>query len=257
MKNLLYPFLVLYFAVTITYILVYFLNLKFNWWTTTRRIIKFDNPTAKEFKDVSNRLYLNNLIIALLAFLVVVVVIVLVWILFTMKSYKLAIEKNRFPTLASVVVGRISSYFGYRHHPVYKQDMMHYGLDFRAPIGDKVRATGDGVVIANDYAPGAGNFITVSHGYFGGKHIMTKYFHLGRHNFVKEGQLVVKGQKIGEVGDTGTTDGPHAHYEVLVDGVSWNPIRFVAVYNKKHEELFTAFVEAKPAKQLTTLLAMR
>jgi len=243
MSSVLYMFLVLYFAVSVSYYFVQFLNTKFNWWSTPRRIIKVETPSAEKFKEMSNRFYVTNFIGLGLAFLILVMIVVLMWILFTMKSYSIALLEKRLPSISPVAttIG-VSSWFGERVHPLYHSEKFHNGLDFRAGYGETIKASGDGFVVSNDYGAGAGNFIVLYHGTFNGRKIYSKYFHLGRHNFVKEGQYVKKGQEIGEVGNTGLIDGIHLHYEVVVDNVNWNPARFVKAYNKQYDAMATNFI---------------
>ncbi|MBN1925443.1 MAG: M23 family metallopeptidase [Prolixibacteraceae bacterium] len=103
-----------------------------------------------------------------------------------------------------------SSGWGMRVHPVYKVKLFHWGMDFVAPRGTAVYATGDGVVESTlTRRTGHGKHIVVDHGY-GYK---TLYAHLNKFNVVP-GQKVKRGQIIGYVGSTGTSTAPHLHYEV-------------------------------------------
>ncbi len=116
--------------------------------------------------------------------------------------------------------GAISG-FGYRIHPIYKIRKMHAGLDFSAPIGTPIYATGDGVVIAQGNERGYGNRIIINHSYG----YATKYAHMSRFK-VKKGQRVKRGDLIGYVGNSGASTGPHLHYEVFKNGKAVNPINF-------------------------------
>lgn len=116
--------------------------------------------------------------------------------------------------------GAISG-FGYRMHPIYKIRKMHEGLDFAAPIGTPIYATGDGVVVAAGVERGYGNRIMINHGYG----YVTKYAHMSKFK-VKRGQKVNRGDVIGYVGNTGASTGPHCHYEVYKNGKPINPINF-------------------------------
>jgi murein DD-endopeptidase MepM/ murein hydrolase activator NlpD len=117
---------------------------------------------------------------------------------------------------------RLSSGFGWRVDPVYRTPRMHWGLDFTAPVGTEVYATGDGVVEeVEDIAWGYGKNIVINHG-FGYK---TRYAHLSAFK-VKVGQKVTRGQVIGLLGNTGKSTGPHLHYEVEKDGVKVNPMSY-------------------------------
>ena len=114
---------------------------------------------------------------------------------------------------------RTASGWGYRIDPVYKIKKFHEGMDFTAPIGTEIYATGDGVIsrMTSDYT-GYGNRIEIDHG-FG---YVTLYGHMSKFN-VKPGQRVKRGDVIGYVGSTGKSTGPHVHYEVHVKGVKVNP----------------------------------
>lgn len=116
----------------------------------------------------------------------------------------------------------MASGFGYRLHPIYKTYKMHSGIDFTAPTGTPIYATGNGrVVPAPDGASGYGNHVVIDHG-FGYK---TLYAHMYKSK-VKMGQRVKRGQLIGYVGNTGLSSGPHLHYEVIKNGNKINPINY-------------------------------
>ncbi|MDO9511471.1 MAG: M23 family metallopeptidase [Bacteroidales bacterium] len=118
----------------------------------------------------------------------------------------------------------ISSYFGFRIHPIYKRRIFHEGIDYTSPIGTKVYATGDGVVsdVAYIIRDGFGKKIIIDHG-FG---YQTIYAHLNGFN-VRPGQKVKRGDYIGTVGNTGLTSGPHLHYEVVWNNRKVNPVYFM------------------------------
>lgn len=117
---------------------------------------------------------------------------------------------------------RMASGFGYRTDPFTKARKMHKGMDFTAPTGTPVYATGDGVVErADNTASGFGNHIVIRHGYG----YETLYAHLSRYN-KRAGQHVNRGDVIGFVGSTGRSEGPHCHYEVHKDGNVVNPLNF-------------------------------
>jgi murein DD-endopeptidase MepM/ murein hydrolase activator NlpD len=116
---------------------------------------------------------------------------------------------------------RISSNFGYRRHPVLGYQKLHRGTDFAAPSGTPIYASGNGTI--NFAAPkGAnGNFIRLIHD----NGWVTLYLHLSRFaDGIAPGVRVMQGQKIGEVGTTGRSTGPHLHYEVHVDGSAVDPL---------------------------------
>lgn len=116
----------------------------------------------------------------------------------------------------------IASGFGRRIHPIYKTRRMHTGLDFSAPTGSEVYATGKGrVVSVENLRRGYGIHVVIDHGYS----YKTLYAHLSKAT-VKPGQWVNRGDVIGKVGNTGTSTAPHLHYEVIKNGEKIDPINF-------------------------------
>ena len=117
---------------------------------------------------------------------------------------------------------RTASGWGYRIHPIYKVRKMHYGMDFTAPIGTPVYATGDGEITAvkgsKRSRSGFGLEVIIDHGYG----YETLYGHLNAFN-VKRGQKVKRGDIIAFVGNTGGSTAPHLHYEVHKNGKKVNP----------------------------------
>lgn len=112
-----------------------------------------------------------------------------------------------------------ASGWGYRYHPIYKIKQFHYGMDFTAQIGTKVYATGDGVVKdVQSIGGGYGRWIMIDHGF----DYETLYAHLSGFT-VKIGEQVKRGSVIGYVGNSGTSTGPHLHYEVHKNGEPVNP----------------------------------
>ncbi len=116
---------------------------------------------------------------------------------------------------------RIGSGFGPRMHPILKFVRMHSGLDFSAPTGTKIYATGNGKIIKAKYSSGFGLLITIDHG-FGYK---TNYAHLSK-ILVRKGQRIKRGEVIGLLGNTGLSTAPHLHYEVVKKGKKVNPINY-------------------------------
>lgn len=117
---------------------------------------------------------------------------------------------------------RMASGYGWRNDPFTKVRKFHYGMDFTAPTGTPVYASGDGVVTRADNASaGYGEHIRIDHG-FGYESL---YAHLSKYN-VRVGQKVKRGEVIGYVGSTGRSEAPHLHYEIRKDGVHMNPINF-------------------------------
>lgn len=117
---------------------------------------------------------------------------------------------------------RMASGYGYRTDPVYKTTKFHAGMDFTAPRGTPIYATGDGKVIQADAANrGYGNHVRIKHGYG----YVTLYAHMSKFN-CKVGQKVKRGDVIGYVGNTGKSVGPHCHYEVRKNDNPINPVNF-------------------------------
>ncbi|MCB9261372.1 MAG: peptidoglycan DD-metalloendopeptidase family protein [Flavobacteriales bacterium] len=117
---------------------------------------------------------------------------------------------------------RLASGYGQRIDPFYKIPKFHSGMDFTAPTGTEVYATGDGVVeVVESKKWGYGQSIIINHG-FGYK---TRYAHLSQFK-VKTGQKVTRGQIIGLVGNTGKSTGAHLHYEVLINNEAQNPANY-------------------------------
>lgn len=116
---------------------------------------------------------------------------------------------------------RTASGYGMRIDPIYNTRKFHEGMDFAAPIGTDIYATGDGVVIKMGWQTGYGNCIVIDHG-FG---YQTLYGHMEEFR-TTIGKKVVRGEIIGCVGNTGKSTGPHLHYEVHVKGQPVNPINY-------------------------------
>ena len=126
---------------------------------------------------------------------------------------------------------RIASGFGMRIHPIYGIAKMHNGLDFTAPQGTPIYATGDGQITTAGMGTGTGNHIIINHGYG----YETEYMHMVRIK-ARQGQRVKRGEIIGWVGNTGASTGPHCHYEVHVNGNPVDPVYFF--YNDLNAEEF-------------------
>lgn len=131
-------------------------------------------------------------------------------------------NKRFMPTLLPVTDGWFSSNFGYRIDPFTGQQSMHEGIDFPAEPGTPIVATASGKVIAAEWHPAYGKMAEIDHG----NGLVSRYAHTSA-LFVKEGDFVVRGQKIAAVGTTGRSTGPHLHYEVRLKGVPQNPARFL------------------------------
>ena len=123
--------------------------------------------------------------------------------------------------IAAKDMKQMASGFGWRRDPVYGIMRFHEGLDFAAAVGTPIYAPGNGKVIDASWNSGYGNTIDIDHGF----NYVTRYAHLSKMN-VKIGDTVKRGDKIGEVGNTGKSTGSHLHYEVRHKGVPQNPINF-------------------------------
>jgi murein DD-endopeptidase MepM/ murein hydrolase activator NlpD len=118
---------------------------------------------------------------------------------------------------------RLASGYGMRIHPILKVRKLHTGLDYSAPRGTPIYATGDGTVITvRTNFGGYGKEVEIDHGYG----FVTKYAHMDSFN-VKKGQKVKRGECIGYVGTTGSSTAPHCHYEIIKDGVKINPVHYI------------------------------
>jgi murein DD-endopeptidase MepM/ murein hydrolase activator NlpD len=116
----------------------------------------------------------------------------------------------------------ISSNFGYRIDPISRDVQRHTGIDFPSPYGATVLATAKGVVKEAYYDRWYGNLVKIDHG----NGLQTWYGHMSKLS-VTPGQHVQRGEKLGEVGSTGRSTGAHIHYEVHVNGVPVNPMKYI------------------------------
>lgn len=138
----------------------------------------------------------------------------------------LALRENRealssMPTIWPVV-GFVSSSFGWRSSPFGGRGQFHKGLDITNRVGTPVVAPAQGAVTFSGHDGAYGISVEINHG--GG--ITTKYGHLQR-SAVQPGQWIKRGSVLGYVGNTGRTTGPHLHYEVRLNGVPVNPMRYI------------------------------
>lgn len=147
---------------------------------------------------------------------------------------------NSIPSIQPVAnkeLKRIASGYGYRIHPVHKVRKFHRGVDFTAPTGTEVFATGDGKIVkASRSRRGYGNKIVIDHGYG----YESLYAHLNTID-VKKGQIVKRGEVIGTVGSSGLSTAPHLHYEVHHEDKAINPINFF--HNDLDETQFEKMIQ--------------
>ena len=127
-----------------------------------------------------------------------------------------------FIPLGNPTRGGVSSHYGYRKSPFSEAREFHGGVDFRGKTGDEVAATADGVVQKAKYTKGYGKHVVIKHK----KGYKTLYAHLSKISVAK-GQKVVAGEKIGELGSTGRSTGPHLHYEIIRYGRRINPKKYI------------------------------
>lgn len=133
-------------------------------------------------------------------------------------------EMDHQPMISPVDVKyRLGDGFRFREvHPVLGTPRMHYGQDFEVPYGTEVYATGNGTVIESGWnSMGFGNFVVIDHGYG----LRSTYGHLSKIN-ISKGVNVKRGDLIGHSGNTGTSSGPHLHYQIDQFGQHKNPINF-------------------------------
>ena len=133
-------------------------------------------------------------------------------------------EMDHQPMISPVDVKyRLGDGFRFREiHPVLGTPRMHYGQDFSVPYGTDVYATGDGTVIESGWNSGGfGNYIVIDHGYG----LQTTYGHLSQIR-VSKGMNIKRGDLIGLSGNTGTSSGPHLHYQIDQFGEHKNPVNF-------------------------------
>ncbi len=164
------------------------------------------------------------------------------------KSFDEVIDlaKNKANMLASIPaiqpiankdLGRVASGYGYRIHPIYKTRKLHTGMDFTAPQGTPIYATGDGKIAkVRRSRRGYGNHVIVDHGYG----YQTLYAHMTKY-IVYRGQKVKRGDIIGYVGSTGTSVAPHLHYEVIKNKRKINPVNYY--YNDLSPEEYDKMLE--------------
>jgi murein DD-endopeptidase MepM/ murein hydrolase activator NlpD len=180
--------------------------------------------TAKKVDNLSKQLYIQS------------------------KSFDEVIDlaKNKTTMLAAIPaiqpianknLKRIASGYGYRIHPIYKTRKLHTGMDFTAPQGTPIYATGDGKIAkVKSSRRGYGNHIIIDHG-FG---YQTLYAHMKKY-IVNRGQKVKRGEIIGYVGNTGTSVAPHLHYEVIRNKRKINPVNYY--YNDLNPKEYEKMLE--------------
>jgi murein DD-endopeptidase MepM/ murein hydrolase activator NlpD len=133
-----------------------------------------------------------------------------------------SVNKKFLPSYAPVDSLQYTSNFGNRIDPFTGLHSFHEGIDFHGDKGTAVLAAASGKVVTAEAHPAYGNMVEIDHG----NGLVSRYAHASR-LLVKEGDLVVRGQKIAEIGSTGRSTGPHLHFEVRLNGTPQNPARFL------------------------------
>lgn len=138
------------------------------------------------------------------------------------RLFEQKIKKMMVPTQVPVPEASLGSTFGWRIDPITGRSALHTGLDFPATPGTAIFAAAGGMVVTQEFHAQYGNMLEVDHG----NNLITRYAHTSK-VLVKKGDLIKRGQKIAEVGNTGRSTGPHLHFEVLVQGVPQDPQKFL------------------------------
>ena len=121
----------------------------------------------------------------------------------------------------------LSSGFGFRPDPITHQTSLHEGIDFVAVVGTSILVTAPGVVSRAEYMGAYGNMVDVLHA----NGFTTRYAHMQSIE-VKPGDVLVRQQKVGTLGNTGRSTGPYLHYEVIYNGVAMHPTKALAAWAK-------------------------
>ena len=136
--------------------------------------------------------------------------------------YKLTKITRHLPIYLPIYSPTITSHFGIRNHPIKKKNIMHKGIDLTDKKIKLIFAAGDGVVSHVYRLNGYGNTVVIKHNNI----ISTKYAHLS-HISVKPGQKVIRGEKIGIEGKTGSVTAEHLHFEIIANNKAVNPYNFI------------------------------
>lgn len=140
---------------------------------------------------------------------------------FKVDSY---LETIKTIPLGPPVYGAITSQYGRRFDPINDQPAFHAGIDIRKPLGSKIYATAEGVVLEKGYTKGHGNYLVLKHG----EDFKTRFFHMKK-SLVNIGDRIKRGDTIGLVGNTGRSTGAHLHYEIIYQEKHTNPLKFIRI----------------------------
>jgi murein DD-endopeptidase MepM/ murein hydrolase activator NlpD len=153
----------------------------------------------------------------------------------TLENNSKSHELDQTPATAPFLLpinGTISSHFGARLHPIYRDIRFHNGVDIVAPVGTEIRPIEKGKVIFSGKKPGYGNVVVIDHG----NGFTSKYAH-NKVNLVKEGDEVDPNTNIALLGNTGVATGPHLHFEIRHNGRSIDPIGFIKEFWKFSDKI--------------------
>ena len=164
------------------------------------------------------------------------------------RLFEQKIKRMMVPTQSPVPNANLGSMFGWRIDPINGRSALHSGLDFPATPGTPIYAAAGGVVVTQEFQPEYGNIIDIDHG----NELISRYAHSSKVN-VKTGDLIKRGQKIAEVGNTGRSTGPHLHFEVLVQGIPQDPQKFL----NAGRNLFTASAPSAGTAASSVLLSSK
>ncbi|MCX7960466.1 MAG: M23 family metallopeptidase [Burkholderiales bacterium] len=142
------------------------------------------------------------------------------------QLFEQTVRKKALPTMLPVNAPFNASGFGWRIDPFTGQQAMHEGIDFITDVGTPVVAAAGGVVQFVGFHPQYGLMVDIDHG----SEIVTRYAHLSK-AYVKEGDIVQRGRRIADSGNSGRSTGPHLHFEVRFRGIAQNPARFLMAQN--------------------------
>ena len=174
--------------------------------------------------------------------------LLLIIVLLLINFYYLGTSSFAADSIQGPTLGRVSSYFGTRDDPFHGHKANHMGLDIAANAGTPVYAMQEGVVKFSGQKGGYGNCVKIDHFFYlvpELPQVTTLYGHLSK-IYVKEGDLVKRGQVIGLIGSTGRSTGPHLHYEVFYKGKNIDPVEYLkklpgyleyAAYARKNQNL--------------------
>ena len=142
------------------------------------------------------------------------------------QLFEQAVKKKAMPTMMPVSAPLNASGFGMRIDPITGQNALHEGVDFIADSGTPVIAAAGGVVQFAGFHPQYGNMVDIDHG----NDLVTRYAHLSK-VLVRDGEVLQRGRRIADSGNTGRSTGPHLHFEVRFRGAPQNPNRFLLAAN--------------------------